>query len=196
MKVFFFNGAVLNKQEELMRCSESSSWSPGEVMSQDPAGAAVARVGGAGAVQVEGAAVASTLWRSVETSMGQAYPEEGPELGALLGPGAGGEGVAEGGLEWGGTWRLLRCSVCCHLHFWFWKAAARWKKVKVLVVQSCLTLCHSMDCIVHQASLSMGFSRQEYQPSVQILVSCTAGRFLPSEPWLPAKYLFPEKFPM
>ena len=30
-------------------------------MSQDPAGAAVARVGGAGAVQVEGAAVASTL---------------------------------------------------------------------------------------------------------------------------------------
>lgn len=61
MKVFFFNGAVLNKQEELMRCSESSSWSPGEVMSQDPAGAAVARVGGAGAVQVEGAAVASTL---------------------------------------------------------------------------------------------------------------------------------------
>ena len=169
-----------------MRCSECSSWSPGEVMSQDPAGAAVARVGGAGAVQVGGSGC----------RLCRAYPEEGPELGALLGPGAGGEGAAEGGLEWGGTWRLLRCSVCCHLHFWFWKAAARWKKVKVLVAQSCLTLCHSMDCIVHQASLSMGFSRQEYQPRAQALVSCTAGRFLPSEPWLPAKFLFPEKFPM
>ena len=29
-------------------------------------------------------------------------------------------------------------------------------------VQSCLTLCHPMDYITHQALLSMGFSRQEY----------------------------------
>ena len=49
-------------------------------MSQDPAGAAVARVGGAGAVQVGGSGC----------RLCRAYPEEGPELGALLGPGAGG----------------------------------------------------------------------------------------------------------
>ena len=30
------------------------------------------------------------------------------------------------------------------------------------VAQSCPTLCHSVDCSLHQASLSMGFSRQEY----------------------------------
>ena len=35
-------------------------------------------------------------------------------------------------------------------------------KVKVLVTQSCLTLCDPMDCVVHQAPLSMGFPRQEY----------------------------------
>ena len=33
--------------------------------------------------------------------------------------------------------------------------------MKVLVVQSCPTLCHPMDCS-HQSPLSMGFSRQEY----------------------------------
>ena len=35
-------------------------------------------------------------------------------------------------------------------------------KVKALVVQSCQTLCDPMNCIAHQAPLSMGFSRQEY----------------------------------
>ena len=30
------------------------------------------------------------------------------------------------------------------------------------VIQSCLTLCDPMDCIAHQAPLSMRFSRQEY----------------------------------
>ena len=35
-------------------------------------------------------------------------------------------------------------------------------KVKVLVTRSCPTLCDPSDCIVHQASLSMEFSRQEY----------------------------------
>ena len=30
------------------------------------------------------------------------------------------------------------------------------------VAQSCLTLCDPVDCIAHQASPSMGFSRQEY----------------------------------
>ena len=29
-------------------------------------------------------------------------------------------------------------------------------------LQSCLTLCDPMDCIAHQAPLSMGFSRQGY----------------------------------
>ena len=32
----------------------------------------------------------------------------------------------------------------------------------VLVAQLCPTLCDSMDSTAHQASLSMGFSRQEY----------------------------------
>ena len=36
-------------------------------------------------------------------------------------------------------------------------------KAKVLVVQSCLTFCSTMDCSrPHQAPLSMGFSKQEY----------------------------------
>ena len=30
------------------------------------------------------------------------------------------------------------------------------------VLQLCPTLCDPMDCVAHQASLSMGFSRQEY----------------------------------
>ena len=33
---------------------------------------------------------------------------------------------------------------------------------EVLVAQLCLTLCDPMDCNAFQASLSMGFSRQEY----------------------------------
>ena len=32
----------------------------------------------------------------------------------------------------------------------------------VLVVQSCLILCDPMDCIAHQAPLSMEFSRKDY----------------------------------
>ena len=35
-------------------------------------------------------------------------------------------------------------------------------KVKMLVAQSFLTLWDSMECIAHQAPLSMEFSRQEY----------------------------------
>ena len=35
-------------------------------------------------------------------------------------------------------------------------------KVKVLVTQLCLTLCHPMDYIARQTPLSMGLSRQEY----------------------------------
>ena len=31
-----------------------------------------------------------------------------------------------------------------------------------LVTQSCPTLCNPMDCVAHQAPLSMGFFRQEY----------------------------------
>ena len=34
-------------------------------------------------------------------------------------------------------------------------------KVKVLIFQSCLTLCNPMDCSPSGSSLSMGFSRQE-----------------------------------
>ena len=36
------------------------------------------------------------------------------------------------------------------------------ESVKVLDAQSCLTLCNPMDCISHQAPLSMEFFRQEY----------------------------------
>ena len=36
------------------------------------------------------------------------------------------------------------------------------KKVKVLVAQSCPTLCNPMECVAYHAPLSMEFSRQEY----------------------------------
>ena len=41
--------------------------------------------------------------------------------------------------------------------------------VKVLVAQSCLTLCNPMNCIAHQAPLSMGFCRQEYRSGLPFL---------------------------
>ena len=60
----------------------------------------------------------------------------------------------------------------------------------MLVAKLCPTLCNCMDCIAHQAALSMGFPKQEYSsgwpfPSTgdlppsrdQIQVSCIAGRF-------------------
>ena len=34
--------------------------------------------------------------------------------------------------------------------------------MKMSVTQSCQTLCDPIDCVAHQASLSMEFSRQEY----------------------------------
>ena len=34
--------------------------------------------------------------------------------------------------------------------------------VCVLVAKQCLTLCDPMDCVAHQAPLSIGFPRQEY----------------------------------
>ena len=34
-------------------------------------------------------------------------------------------------------------------------------------LQSCLTLCDPMDCVAHQAPLSMGFSREEYWSGLQ-----------------------------
>ena len=34
--------------------------------------------------------------------------------------------------------------------------------MKVLITQSCLTLCNPMDCSLPSAPLSMGFSRQKY----------------------------------
>ena len=37
------------------------------------------------------------------------------------------------------------------------------RNMKVLVTQSCPTLCDPMDCVAHQAPLSMEFSRQEYR---------------------------------
>ena len=52
------------------------------------------------------------------------------------------------------------------------------KEVKVLVTQSCLTLCHP--CLVAcQASLSMGFSRQEYWSDLHSLLQ----RIFPMQGW-------------
>ena len=62
-------------------------------------------------------------------------------------------------------------------------------KVKVLVIQSCLTLCDPMDCSppgssvhgIFQARvlewLPTSFSRESSRPWDQTQVSCTAGRF-------------------
>ena len=43
------------------------------------------------------------------------------------------------------------------------------KEVKMLVAQSCPTLCNPMDCVAHQAPLSMGFPRQEYWSGLPFL---------------------------
>ena len=49
----------------------------------------------------------------------------------------------------------------------FFMFLAIFRKVKMLVTQSCQTLCDTMD-IVCQAPLSMGFSRQEYWSGVAV----------------------------
>ena len=67
-------------------------------------------------------------------------------------------------------------------------------KVKVLVAQSCLTLCNPMGCVAHQ----VGFSRQEYwsglplrpsgylsNPGIEpasLAAPALAGRFFTTEP--------------
>ena len=71
----------------------------------------------------------------------------------------------------------------------------KWYCGSCLVTQSCLTLCDPMDCIAHQASLSMEFSRQEYwsglpfpspghvpDPGIEPLSPVLAGRFFITEP--------------
>ena len=69
-------------------------------------------------------------------------------------------------------------------------------KVKVLVIQSCLTFFSTMDCSPpHQAPLSMGFSKQEYwsglsfpspgdlpDPGIESRSSALQVDSLPSEP--------------
>ena len=64
-----------------------------------------------------------------------------------------------------------------------------WKKVKLLLAQSCLTLWDPMNCSspgssVHGISqarilewIAIPFSRRSYQPRDQSRVSCIAGRF-------------------
>ena len=171
-----------------MRCPECSSQShTGAVMSQDPAGAAVERVGGTGAVQVGGSGrllrLGTFCWDlhgPVLWKKGQSWELAGREL--LRRPG------------WGGAWRQLRRSVGTRIPDFerLQPGEEKWK---------CQSLSHAWLfatpwTVAHQASPCVGFSRQEYRPRDQALVSCTAGRFLPSEPWLPAKYLFPEKFPV
>ena len=65
----------------------------------------------------------------------------------------------------------------------------------MLVTQLCLTLCDPMDCVAHQAPLSMGFSRQDYwsrlpfpppgalpDPGIESMSAALAGRFFTTEP--------------
>ena len=72
-----------------------------------------------------------------------------------------------------------------------------YNRMKVLISQSCLTLCNPMDC-AHQAPLSLELSRQEYcsglpfpspgepsQPRDRTHVACIAGGFF--TPALPEK---------
>ena len=64
-----------------------------------------------------------------------------------------------------------------------------------LVAKSCPTLCNPTDCVAHQASLSMGFPRQDYWnglpfPSlgdlpnlgIELPSPALAGRFFTAEP--------------
>ena len=78
----------------------------------------------------------------------------------------------------------------CEDHNKLWKICLPKWKVKVLVAQSCLTLCNPMDCSlpgssfqgIFQArileSVAIPFSRGSSRPRDRILVSCIAGRFL------------------
>ena len=67
---------------------------------------------------------------------------------------------------------------CCLLHSW------EWKKVKVKVTRSCLTLCDPMAYTTHgilQARrlewVAIAFSRASFQPRDRTHVFCIAGRF-------------------
>ena len=65
-----------------------------------------------------------------------------------------------------------------------------------LVAKSCLTLCNPMNCIAHQAPLSMGFLGQEYRsglpcplpgdlphPGIKTVSPALAGGFFTNEPY-------------
>ena len=65
-----------------------------------------------------------------------------------------------------------------------------------LVAKSCLTLCNPMNCIAHQAPLSMGFPGQEYRsglpfplpgdlphPGIKTVSPALAGGFFTNEPY-------------
>jgi len=63
----------------------------------------------------------------------------------------------------------------------------RWRKVKVKVTQSCLTLCDPMDYTVHRILqtrilewVAFPFCRASSQPRDQTQVSCIAGGFFTS----------------
>ena len=68
------------------------------------------------------------------------------------------------------------------------------EKVKVLIAQSCMILCHPMDCSPRGSSVhgilqarilecvAIPFSRGSSWPRDRTWVSCIASRFLPSEP--------------
>ena len=75
----------------------------------------------------------------------------------------------------------------CQWNLSFIEATSVSEKVKVKVTQSCLTLCHPMDCVVHgilQARilewLAFPFSRGSSQPRDRTQVSSIVGGFFTS----------------
>ena len=92
-----------------------------------------------------------------------------------------------------GIWRGTGCKEAR----WGKRRLLSLMKVKVLVAQSCLTLCNPMDCSPPSCSIhgifqtrilewvAISFSRVSSQPRDQTRVSLIVGRLLPSE--LPGK---------
>ena len=86
--------------------------------------------------------------------------------------------------------RCQFCSLCHQGLLDFFLTITFCRKVKVLVTQSCLTLCDLMDCSPPGSSLhgilqarilewvAIPLSRGSSPPRDQTQVSCTAGRFL------------------
>ena len=83
----------------------------------------------------------------------------------------------------------IKVNLSCRSNFTCYKQHENCISLKV--IQSCPTLCNPKDCIVHQAHLSMWFSRQEYWsglpfPSTMGLLDpgVPVGKSSQSTPWV------------